>query len=113
MSFSFSRDAAGLNTYVIPFNIKPLKYSMQLSQGIEQNFVVPGSSVSYNAIFSYEIGTNVWVACNDTAVAPLGAPSVTSSEPNPIGRLVRAGDTLSFITTSDTADVWVSFNPVN
>ena len=53
----------------------------------------------YIAIFSYEPGSQVWVADNATAAIPVGASfASTTSELNPSARVVNAGDVVHFFT---------------
>jgi len=108
--FSMTRDINGYNGFGLEFS--DTNYSATLTVGAAQSLVVPGISTTttYLAVFSYEPGTSIWVANNDTAAVPVAASfGATTSELNPAARKVKFGDTLSFITNDTTAEVGVSF----
>jgi hypothetical protein len=108
------RDAGGYTTYALVLNAKDAVQGVEnvqttLSDSVVQTTTVPTFFEIYQAVFSYEIGTDVWVACNDTATLPGGAFTVTSSQKNPAVRTVNAGDVLSFITNNTSATLGVSY----
>jgi len=105
--FAMGRDINGYNAFITP----PCDdlISGTLAEDTEQNITVPSASPRYNAIFSYELGGNVWVSINDTAVVGSDALSATTSEQNPVGKQVKAGDTISFITSDTSVNVGVAF----
>jgi hypothetical protein len=91
-------------TYIIGFS--PIGFTVNLAPSVAQSLVVPPNMVK--AIFSYSVGTNVFVNINTAATIPTGAFTATTEDINPQGRYVVPGSTLSFI--SDTAAyVKVSF----
>jgi len=106
--FVMTRDINGYNGFGIPFALDG--YSMVLAATVEQHVTVPDSYPHWIAIFGYTPGSAVWVDGITTAVAPTGAASATTAKLNPSARAVKAGDTLSFIT-SDVAGsmVYVEF----
>jgi hypothetical protein len=107
-SFSMVRDINGYNGFGIDFCDD--SYQMLMTPNVAQSIVVPVNYKTWIAIFTYTPGSSVWVANNITAVVPTGAPLKNGSQLNPVGRRVRAGDTLSFITSDATNDmVWVGF----
>lgn len=110
---SMTRDVNGYPVYGLVINDKDApggvnNFSTTLAAGVEQHFTVPTSSRTWGAIFSFEAGTSIWVANNDTAVTPGGSFAATSSQLNPSVRQVSGGDILSFITSNTTAQIGVS-----
>lgn len=103
--FNMTRDINGYNGFGLPFTLDG--YSAVLATGVEQNITVPSNYPYWIAIFSYTPGSSVWVDTLDTAVAPAGAFSASTSQLNPSARFVNAGDTLSFIT-ADAAGAQVN-----
>lgn len=102
--FLMTRDVAGMNGFGIVFAQDG--YSMILAATVEQHVTVPDNYPNWIAIFGYTPGATVWVDGITTAVAPTGAASATTAKLNPSARAVKAGDTLSFIT-SDVAGAMV------
>jgi hypothetical protein len=79
-------------------------FSALLAATTEQHITVPSSQRYWMAVIAIEYGKTVYFDGIGTAVAPTGAFSASTSEIIPqIGliRYVKAGQTLSFIT-SDT-----------
>lgn len=93
-------------------------YSVTLAADTVTNVTIPGNSGVGPAVYtteyflvlmSYEEGTTVWVANNQTAAAPVGDTfALSTSEINPDGRLVKAGDVLSFLVEDTTAEISVA-----
>lgn len=104
--FNMTRDVNGLNGFGLEFSDDNQKVT--LAVGVEQHFTVPSNFAFWLAVFSFEPGSTVWVANNDTAAVPSGSFSSTSSQLNPSARKVRGGDILSFITNNTTAEIGVS-----
>ncbi len=107
--FNISRDVNGYNGFGLPFS--DTNFSATLTNLTVESLVIPGVAQTQNfiAIFSFQPGTNVWVANNHTAAVPVGATlAATNSILNPTARIVKYGDTLSFITDSATADISVA-----
>ena len=103
-----TRDINGYNGFGIPFALDGS--SMVLAAGVAQSVTVPNNYPNWIAIFGYTPGSTVWVDGITTAVAPTGAASATTSKLNPSARSVKAGDTLSFITSDATSPmVYVEF----
>jgi hypothetical protein len=98
----FGRDVQGYNAFAPPFSAD--KYAVTLTGGAAQQITIPGTYTNWIVSFSYQPGTNVWVARNGTAAVPTGTVGTTNSEQNPGQRTIQAGDTLSFITDNTTAD---------
>lgn len=109
MKFSMSRDINGYNGFGL--NISNVIYSTTLAAGVAQSLTIPISSIDsprYLAIFTCEPGGIFTWAQNDVATLPGGSFALTTSEANPIARVVKAGDVLSFITSDTTLMLWVS-----
>ena len=113
--FNMVRDINGYNGFGLQFT--DTAYSATLATSTNTTLTVPSnsgmggngfqSSSTWIAIFSFDSGSNVWVANNVAAELPSGAAFVeTSSELNPKARLVKGGDVLNFI--SDGTDVNIS-----
>jgi len=102
--FNMTRDVAGYNGFGIPFAQDG--YSMVLAATVAQSVTVPDNYPNWIAIFGYTPGATVWVDGITTAVAPTGAAAASTAKLNPSARYVKAGDTISFIT-SDVAGAMV------
>jgi hypothetical protein len=107
-SFSMVRDINGYNGFGIDFCDD--SYQMLLTPNVAQSLIVPVNYKTWIAIFTYTPGSSIWVANNAVATIPAGVPTLSVSQLNPTARRVRAGDTLSFITSDATNDqAWVAF----
>lgn len=116
--FALIRDINGYNGFGLQFS--SIKYSATLAQNTDTSLTVPtGASMGgvtsntipqWLAIFSYEPSTATWIALNQTAASPAGASfASTTSELNPVARVVQAGDVLHFFSTGTATDVGVVF----
>lgn len=103
--FSMIRDINGYNGFGLPFS--NVNYQFTVSQATPTTLTIPIDYTNCLAIFSYGVGTNVWVANNVTATLPTGTVSATPCQQNPTARWVKSGDVLSFNTSNTTADVGV------
>lgn len=106
--FNMTRDINGYNG----FGLKPAdpvdQFGVILASGVAQTLAtVPGNYSEWIAIFSYESGSNPWVAINDTAELPTGTAGSINSELRPTAVQLQAGDTISVITNDTTAEVGV------
>jgi hypothetical protein len=95
------------------FGRKPptLIQSVTLGAASEEHFTVPSSSAigainssatpMFLAIFSYQPTVQFWIAVNATAAVPTGGTWGTdTAELLPIAYIVKAGDTISAISTA-------------
>lgn len=107
---NMGRDVQGYNAYAPQFSVDG--QSTNLAANAEQHFTIPGNYENWIAVFSYEPGSNIWVANNTTAAVPSGSFAATVSQLNPAARAVKANDVLSFITADTAAFVGVSLYAV-
>ena len=85
----FGRDVQGYNAFAPPPSAD--KYSATLASGGNSTITLPATSKNWIVSFSYQPGSNVWVAYNTTASAPAGATfATTSSELLPGSRMLPA-----------------------
>lgn len=105
------RDQGGAITFGLPFSSQ--KYSTTLAANVEQTLAVPAGASKYLAIFSFTVGTNVWVANNETATVAGASFAATDSEFGINARQVSYGDTLHFITIDSTSEVGVTFYAIS
>lgn len=107
LPFTLTKDINGHNGFGLQFS--DTKYSATIAQSTDTTLTIGGNAAmgviaqpsvnKYIAIFSYEPGSQVWVANNETAAIPAGATfAATNSELNPSARVVDAGDVLHFFT---------------
>ena len=107
LPFSLTRDVNGFNGFGLQFS--DTKFSATIATTTDTTLTIGGNAVmggiaqpsvnKYIAIFSFEPGSQVWVANNATAGVPAGATlAATDSELNPSARVVNAGDVLHFYT---------------
>lgn len=78
---------------------------------VEETFTVPGNSLAqYQANFSYNSISNVFIRLNDTPTVPAGGTvgTETYNEFRPAKRYVRGGDVIHFITPDASAYIGVS-----
>ncbi len=97
-------DVNGNPTYRIGFSNTGV--ATTLSAGVEQHTTVPAGCDT--AFFSYSTGTDVWVSNAQTAAVPTGSFAAKLADLNPVARLVKPGEVLSFISAS-VASVKVSY----
>ena len=105
-----TRDVAGNNLFGLPFS--KFLFNSTLSIGAEQTLDIPGDTAKWLAIFSYQPGSSVWVANNETAASAGGSFASTDSELNPVAREVKAGDQLHFITPDTSVLIGVSLHAI-
>ncbi len=86
---SFGRDSQGYNAFAPPPSGD--KYSATLASGGNATITLPGNAASWIVNFSYQPGSDVWVAYNASAAAPAGATfASTGSELLPGARILPA-----------------------
>ncbi len=112
--FAMIRDINGYNGFGLQFSDN--KYGGILLSAVEQTLTVPNSPFAdYQnilAIFSFEPGSTIWVALNQTATLPVGSITSVNVELNPSARYVTGGDVLHFITADATDEFGVTFYAV-
>jgi hypothetical protein len=98
---SLTKDINGYNAFgILPsYDI----WAGSLTANVEQHFVVPANNEYWLAIFTFTPGSNIWVDFTTTATVPTGTVSSVSVVLNPAGRQVKAGSTISFITSDATS----------
>lgn len=109
----FNRDVQGYNAYSpIP---STNAWSATITMGAATSITVPSSAKVWVASFSFSPGADVWVDFSGaTAAVPAGATlAATTSVLNPGQRTVFAGDNISVITDSTTADVSIELYAVS
>lgn len=96
--FSMTRDINGFNGFgLIPSDDI---YGGKVAQNTAYTVTVPSNYENWIALISYTPGSEFWVAYNVAATVPaIGVASMTT-ELNPAGRQLKAGDTLSFISNN-------------
>jgi len=90
-------------------------YQVGLVANSQQSFTVPGTDLQqYQALFSYNALSNVWVRKNGVPTTPPGGTVGTQpySEFRPEKRYVRGGDVLYFISPDPTSYVGVSLRQI-
>lgn len=76
---SYGRDVQGYNTFAP--NVATDKYSATLASGGNATLTLPTNVSQWIVSFSFQPGSDVWVAYNGTASAPAGATfASTNSE---------------------------------
>lgn len=97
---SLTRDINGYNA----FGIMPTYdvYAGSLAANAAQSVVVPSNFEYWLAVFTYSPGANIWVDFITTATVPTTTVGSVSTVLNPAGRQVKAGSTISFITSDTT-----------
>ena len=108
------RDINGYNGFGLSFSEN--EFQGILTSSSEQTVIVPTSPFAdypnLLAIFSFAPGSSIWVALNQTAVAPSGSITSSSSELNPQARLVMGGDIIHFATNDVSDEYGVMFYAV-
>jgi len=94
-----TKDIGGYNGFgIMPtYDIK----ATTLAKNVAQSCTVPVNYPNWIAIFSYTPGSSVWVDFTTTASVAGGAFASSTSSLNPSARSVKAGDTISVITSDD------------
>jgi len=106
------RDSAGKATYILPACQDLM--AGELIKDVAQSITVPDNHAEWMVLFAYETGAEVWVdVTGATAAYPTGAFAATTSEHLPVGKWLKAGDSISFKTPDDATNVGVSFYAVS
>lgn len=103
-----SKDVNGNVTYGIMGNLGPdQNSSTTLATSVAQSITVP--DWAYQALFTFNTGSNVFVNRSAAATIPGGAFANDTNELNPVLRGVIPGGSVSFITGDTNAYVTVTF----
>jgi hypothetical protein len=96
-----TRDINGYNA----FGLIPTSdiFAGSLAANVEQHFTIPSNFQYWLAVFTFSPGANIWVRFNGTATVATSTVGAFTSVLNPAGRQVKAGDTISFITSDATS----------
>lgn len=109
----FGRDVQGYNAFApIPATDR---FSATLASGGHDTVTVPSNFQQWIVNFSYQPGSDIWVAYNGTAAAPAGATfASTTSELLPGSRFAKAGDTFNLLNNGvASADVGVTMYAIS
>ena len=86
-----------------------------LGAAVEQTYTVPGApTTQYQAYFSYNQSSNIFVRLNGVPTSPASGSVTTQqySEFKPIKRYVKGGDVIHFITPDASAYAGVSLRQI-
>jgi hypothetical protein len=116
---NFARDVQGLNSFASPPSTT--MYSATLAAGGNSSITVPQDYQNWIVSFSYQPGSDIWVAYNTSAAAPAGSTfAANHSELLPGARSLTAKTAAGVATTinllnngAGTADVGVIFYAVS
>lgn len=113
MQLNFGRDVQGFNAFA-PM-LSDILYSGTIGSGIHQEIIVPSTNKNWIAIFSYQFGSDIWVAINNVASNPSGSTfSLTNSFLTPAQLKVEAGDSIScFNNNSSGQDVGIALYAIS
>lgn len=111
LDYNVNSIAKGVNGFGRKPAATGYKFNATLAAATEQNFAIPSSSSMgtisatqtnmFLAIFSYQPTVQFWVSVNGTAAVPVGGTwAAATSELLPNGYIVKAGDTISAISTA-------------
>lgn len=101
---NFGRDCQGYNAFAPPPAAD--KYSATLASGGNATITLPTNSPYWIVSFSYQPGSDIWVAYNGSAAAPAGATfATTTSELLPGARIVPSTNTTSSGTVATTINI--------
>lgn len=102
-------DINGKATYALTPTSNEYRLSVNLDQNIDTSFQIPDSYSKWQVVFSFQNGSDVWVAYNDIAEIPIGNTFLpTTSELNPTVRELTGGTIVSCLTEDSNAQIQVS-----
>lgn len=110
---NFARDVQGYNSFASSYSTD--KFSATLTAGSNSTITVPSNYSNWVVSFSFQPGSNIWVAYNTSAAVPSGATFASSnSELLPGARSLTKGTTINFLNNGTAAaDVGVIMYAVN
>ena len=104
---NFGSDIKGYNTFASPISTD--KFSATIAAAGNTTLTVPSNYNNWIVSFSFQPGSDIWVAYNGSAAAPVGGTfAATTSELLPGARLLLKGTTINcFNNGAGAADVGV------
>lgn len=109
----FSSDTRGTSAYVPGFPVNSFNFGINLLGGTAVSLTIPSSYQIWTMVVSIPSGSNLWVARNATAAAPVGNTFTNiDAQLNISPRRVYAGDTISFFSTANIPGMNVSLYAV-
>src|SRR3990167_2944397 len=94
--FNMTKDIAGYNGFgLVPADDK---FEIVFAVATVYTVTVPSNYENWIAIMNYTAGADIWVAFNGVAAVPAIGVNQNGTELNPVGRQLKAGDTISLIT---------------
>jgi hypothetical protein len=110
---SFGRDVQGYNSFA-PIPASDL-FSATIASAGNATVTVPSNFSKWIVNFSYQPGSDIWVAYNGTAEAPAGATfASTTSELLPGARAANAGDTFNLLNNgTNSSDIGVAMYAIS
>lgn len=104
VKLNFGRDVQGYNSFAPPVSAD--KYSVTLASGGNATLTLPTNVPVWIISFSFQPGSNIWVAYNTTAAAPAGATfASTNSELLPGSRVLPSLHVTSSSTSATTINL--------
>lgn len=101
---NFGRDAQGYNAFAAEPSTN--MYSATLAAGGNATITLPTNVAYWIVSFSFQPGSDIWVAYNGTASAPAGATfAATTSELLPGSRILQSTKTTSSGTVATTINI--------
>jgi hypothetical protein len=101
---NFGRDINGFNAFAPP--VSSNKFSATLASGGNATITLPTNVEYWIVAFSFEPGSDMWVAYNGSAAGPVGATfASTNSELNPGARIVPSQNITSAGTSATTINI--------
>jgi hypothetical protein len=102
---NFGRDVQGYNTFAPPPSTN--MYSATLASGGNSTITLPTNVATWIVAFSFQPGSDIWVAYNGTAAPPAGSTFASNiSELLPGSRVLNSTTTTSSGTVATTINLY-------